>query len=120
MGDPGIDETSNLKDLHERLYRKGNSHPGLVYYLIVCRMIMGHAVRTQSGSESALDLEHEQPVYATAQKRELAAIPGSRPQVHYHSLVAELGGDVKRFREFVQFRDGRIYPEYILAYSRDA
>ncbi len=37
---------------------------------------------------------------------------------HYHSMVAETGAKIMRFREFMQFQQTRIYPAYLLAYWR--
>ena len=51
-------------------------------------------------------------------KRELAPVPGVSPPVFHHSLVAELGGDLRRYREFVVFHSDIVYPEYIIAYQR--
>eukprot|EP00931_Biecheleriopsis_adriatica_P115204 TRINITY_DN91026_c0_g1_i1.p1 TRINITY_DN91026_c0_g1~~TRINITY_DN91026_c0_g1_i1.p1 ORF type:complete len:898 (-),score=120.32 TRINITY_DN91026_c0_g1_i1:30-2375(-) len=103
-----------VRDLHRRLYSDGSNgaHPGSVYYLLLCRTILGRFVRTQSGRPSAKAMGTEDEcVFATSERRELAYIPGLSPPVHYHALVAEVGGDIHRFREFVQFRDARIYPE---------
>jgi hypothetical protein len=50
--------------------------------------------------------------------RELAQVPGVTPPVHYHSLVAERGAVITRFREFVIFHDENIYPEFVLGYQR--
>ena len=36
----------------------------------------------------------------------------------YHSMLVEIGGKVKRHREFVVFHSDRIYPEYLLAFNR--
>ena len=67
----------------------------------------------------AKDLVHKKPVYANeSQQRELALIPRASTPTHYHSLLAELGGSIARYREFVQFHESRICLEYILAYRR--
>ena len=50
--------------------------------------------------------------------RELAAIPGVAPPTSYHSLVAELGKDIVRYREFVLFHGDYVCPEYLIAYHR--
>ena len=50
--------------------------------------------------------------------RELAAVPGVSPPVHHHSLLAEMGGAIGRYREFIVFHSEYIYPEYLLAYQR--
>jgi hypothetical protein len=45
-------------------------------------------------------------------------VAGVTPPVHHHALLAETGGRVDRYREFVVFRDEYVYPEYVLAYRR--
>jgi len=115
--DPGSG-AAELKDLHARLYRQGNKHPGNVYYIFVCRVIMGIFMRTRSGGVAARDLDGGFLIWAKAARRELATIPGVKPPVHFHSLVAETGVDIHRYREFIQFHDARLYPEYLLAYQR--
>lgn len=110
-----------LEELHTRLYRKDGklvSHPGNVYYVLLVRNIMGYFVRTLSGDGATKDMDWQEPVYATADKRELATIPNVVPPVHYHCLQVETGAAVKRYREFVQFHEQRTYPEYLLAYQR--
>jgi len=111
----------SLEELHTRLYRKGDKrveHPGNVYYVMLVRNIMGIAARTKSGEVGVKDIDFNQPVFATDQKTELACIPNVVPPTHYHSLLVELGAAVRRYREFVQFHEGRLYPEYLLAYER--
>ena len=36
----------------------------------------------------------------------------------HHSLIAELGSSIGRFREFVLFHGEYVYPEYLIAYQR--
>jgi hypothetical protein len=46
-------------------------------------------------------------------------VPGCEPPaLHYHSLLAELGGSIRRYREFVIFHGDHVYPEYVVAYRR--
>ena len=54
------------------------------------------------------------------EKKVLAQIPGLPQSMpcHYHSMVAETGAKIMRFREFMQFQQTRIYPAYLLAYWR--
>jgi hypothetical protein len=40
------------------------------------------------------------------------------PRLHHHSLIAELGQRIVRFREFVVFDGSRVFPEYVVAYKR--
>jgi hypothetical protein len=104
----------------------GVPHPGDVHYVFVSRVALGHFCRTQDG-ETLLDAPRQRswftpagrrPSIWSSQKRELAAIPTSSPPEHYHGLVAELGGVVKRHREFITFHGDRTYPEYLIAYQR--
>lgn len=105
-----------LRDLHKHLY-PGGDHPGKVFYLFLCRTVLGRYVATKHGDAGTQDGGGGR-VFATSDRRELGYIPQVSPPTHYHALVAELGGDIHRFREFVQFRDARIFPEYLLAYQR--
>jgi len=89
-----------------------------VYYLFVCRVVLGIFIRTQSGDKDAKDLDEGIKVFATQKRRELAAIPGIIPPTHFHSLLVELGVNILRYREFIQFHSQRVYPEYLLAYQR--
>eukprot|EP00746_Dinoflagellata_sp_MGD_P166367 gnl/MRDRNA2_/MRDRNA2_96196_c0_seq1.p1 gnl/MRDRNA2_/MRDRNA2_96196_c0~~gnl/MRDRNA2_/MRDRNA2_96196_c0_seq1.p1 ORF type:complete len:2418 (+),score=411.56 gnl/MRDRNA2_/MRDRNA2_96196_c0_seq1:103-7356(+) len=102
-----------VPDLHERLYRDGVKHPGDVYYLLLCRTVLGCFVCTQDG---VTVMNGRGPIFANSQKRELAAMPDVTPPLPYHSLVAETGR--LRYREFIQFHGTRVYPEYLIAYKR--
>jgi hypothetical protein len=105
---------SNSK-LHEQLYGKSCRHPNQpVFYLLLCRVSLGCFVTTVDGLKDSAG----NSVFASDQKRELATVPGASPPVHYHSLVAELGGSIQRYREFISFRSEYTYPEYLLAYRR--
>eukprot|EP00662_Eupelagonemidae_sp_cell21_P047321 gene47321-25648_t len=57
-------------------------------------------------------------IWATGDKRELVCVKGIQPPTHHHSLIAELGQTIKRFREFVIFRSDRVLSDYLLAYQR--
>jgi hypothetical protein len=35
-----------VKDLHRKLYAQSYPHPGDVFYVLVCRVILGHQVQT--------------------------------------------------------------------------
>jgi hypothetical protein len=58
-------------------------------------------------------------VFANDAARELVPIPGF-PRLRYHSLLAETGESIKRFREFVVFHGNYVYPEYVVAYKRQS
>jgi hypothetical protein len=102
---------SATTDLHHKLYSQSYPHPGDVFYVLLCRVILGHQVQTDSNNRV-------QPnVFAAGGtiRRELAVIPGSKPPTPYHSL---LGTHYPRFREFVSFNSTYLYPEYLVAYHR--
>jgi len=125
-------------DLHKELYKEPSSvlqqmlsswgwgselpensdpwpgHPGQVFYVFLCRVALGHHCRTLDGST---DMDTGTSLWSSPQ-RELAAVPGTSPAEPYHSLLAEVGLRIKRYREFVVFHGERIYPEYLLAYQR--
>ena len=115
--DEELADHGDLKILHDMLYRGGVRHTGDVYYLLLCRAVMGHYVKTDD-AETIFDAGGEDtgdPLWAH-EDRVLAQIPNS--PFHYHSLVAETGNAIKRHREFIVFKGARVYPEYILAYQR--
>lgn len=115
-------------ELHRRLFPAGGCYrfpefPYKAYYLILCRVVLGYPVRvrcTNSKKKEIYNIDHKNAViFATPDQRELGPIPGiDNPPIFYHSLVAERGGVIARFREMVQFHSARIYPEYLIAYSR--
>ena len=106
---------TDLAELHERLYMNNRKsrmfHPGEVYYLLVCRVALGHHVRTQGWNR---DMDRGGSVFPPSTIRELAQVPHVTPPVHYHSLLVH----VAPYREVVVFHSDRIYPEYVLAYQR--
>jgi len=103
--------TRALGELHCKLYRT-IEHPGKVYYLLLCRVVLGYAARTKDGSTTS---DASQGIWAK-QNKELACITGTN--IHHHSLIAETGGVLKRHREYMQFHATRIYPAYLIAYHR--
>ena len=50
--------------------------------------------------------------------RELSAVPGVTPPIFHHSLIAELGKEIVRYREFVLFHSEYVHIDYVLAYHR--
>jgi len=115
-------------ELHRRLFPNGGEYnfpeyPYKAYYLFLCRVIMGYMVRvrcTNTKKKEMFNIDNEGgPIFATADQRELAAIPGiENPPILYHSLVAEKGAAIVRFREMVQFHSARVYPEYLICFTR--
>eukprot|EP00913_Durusdinium_trenchii_P032687 g30596.t1 len=75
--------------------------------------LSGWFVQTRDGENS---LDEGRSIWSTPEKRELSAIPGH--DAPHHSLQVEVGGKVQRHREYVLTHSDRIYPEYLLAYSR--
>jgi len=105
-----------FKLLHDRLYCNGVEHPGNVFYVIFCRVLLGHFVKTKDGND---DSDSGASVWADPEaKRELASIPDCAEKVPFHSLIAETGRKLERYREFIQFHGRRMYPEYLVAYQR--
>ena len=101
-------------DLHKRLYAHGVRHQGKVGYLLVCRVLLGHTVRTQqSGRDATMD--GGSSIFPVTY-RELCTVNGVSPPAFHHSLIAEV--PAMRFREFIVFHGEYIYPEYIIAYQR--
>ena len=104
-------------ELHKRLYGHGTHHPGKVYYVLVCRVALGHHVRTQATGKGATSMDGGQKVFPIS-FRELAAVPNVTPPVHYHALLADVVNAGARYREVVVFHSELIYPEYVIAYQR--
>lgn len=103
-------------DLHQRLYSHGVKHQGKVFYLLVCRVSLGHMARTKTPLPRGVctDVSTGTNLFPVCE-RELASVPGVSPPVNFHSL---LGLGYPRFREFIAFHGEYVYPEYILAYQR--
>ena len=45
-------------------------------------------------------------------------MPGVTPPICHHSLIAELGKDIVRYREFVLFHSEYVHIDYVIAYHR--
>jgi hypothetical protein len=111
---------SPLAALHTLLYPDGSLPAGGVNYAFLCRVGLGCTIRTKDG-RSCLDAgaATNGRLFATPRRKQLGEIAGCKePKVPYHSLLVELGGNIARFREVVVFDGARVYPEYLLAYSR--
>ena len=50
--------------------------------------------------------------------RELSPVPGVTPPIVHHSLIAELGDAIVRYREFVLFHSEYVHIDYLIAYHR--
>ena len=104
-------------ELHKRLYAHGVPHPGKVFYILVCRVALGHHVRTKQAGRDAKSMDTGRPVVPIA-FRELDTVAGVSPPVHHNSLLADNLDGGARYREFIVFHSEYIYPEYLLAYQR--
>ena len=113
-----IDVSYDSSDaLHTRLYGNHHRHQGSVFYVLVCRTLLGYPARTQDVGMNAKHMGTCAAIFPST-FRELATIPGINPPIHYHSLIAEKGKVIKRYREFVVFHGKRVLPMYLLAYNR--
>jgi hypothetical protein len=45
-------------------------------------------------------------------------VPGVTPPIFHHSLIAELGPVIVRYREFVLFHSEYVHIDYVIAYHR--
>jgi len=104
-------------ELHKRLYAHGARHPGNVFYVVVCRVALGHHVRTTQSGKNATSTDTGRRVFPIS-FRELDTVAGVSPPVHYHSLLADVVQVGQRYREFIVFHSELIYPEYVIAYHR--
>eukprot|EP00438_Fugacium_kawagutii_P013058 Skav235125 [mRNA] locus=scaffold3581:270027:271559:- [translate_table: standard] len=105
-------EAEFLQYLTGPLYQREKTHidhvDGLFYCLVV-RATLGYYL---SKKKFPPDL------WATQDKSELRAIPHSLPAIPHHSLVAETGGALERFKEFAIYNRDQTCPEFVLAYRR--
>jgi hypothetical protein len=106
-----------INELHKRLYGKTMRHPGDVFYVLVVRAALGFPVRTQHMGPSATSMDNGAPIFPVS-FRELSAVPGVTPAIVHHSLIAELGKVIERYREFVLFHSEYVHIDYVLAYHR--
>ena len=104
-------------ELHKRLYGRTVPHPGDVFYLLVCRAALGYSVRTQDTGRNAQSMDTRSPVFPVS-FRELSPVTGVTPPIFHHSLIAELGPAIGRYREFVVFHSEYVRAEYLVAYQR--
>merc|ERR1712187_999400 len=104
-------------ELHKLLFNDLDLvHPGKLLYVFVCRVVLGHLIRTKDGQTDFEDVSHRS--IWSSKSRELTTIPKTNPPLLHHSLLVEVGGKVARYREFILFHGDRIYPEYLVAYQR--
>jgi len=104
-------------ELHKRLYGRTVRHPGDVFYVLVVRAALGYPVRTQQMGPKATSMDNGAPIFPV-NFRELSAVPGVTPPICHHSLIAELGQVIARYREFVLFHSEYVHIDYVIAYHR--
>jgi len=129
--DRGESADEEVKHLHGVLYGASEDpHPGEVFYAFVCQVFLGCPIYTKGPASPAHPTSVRGPtdscaegvqVFANDLKRQLIAIPGTFPQIPYHSLVVLKGPDsaVERHREFVIFDGKAVLPKYLVAYARE-
>ena len=104
-------------ELHKRLYGRTVRHPGDVFYVLVVRAALGYPVRTQQVGPKATSMENLTPIFPKS-FRELLPVQGVTPPIVHHSLIAELGPAIARYREFVLFHSEYVHIDYVIAYHR--
>ena len=117
-------------ELHKRLYSETMPHPDDVFYVLVARAALGFPVRTQRTLDNSkkakthdlraarvTSMDNNAPVFPV-NCRELSAVPDVMPKIFHHSLIAELGKDIARYREFVLFHGEYVHIDYVIAYHR--
>uniref|UniRef100_A0A0G4G0K5 GRF-type domain-containing protein n=1 Tax=Chromera velia CCMP2878 TaxID=1169474 RepID=A0A0G4G0K5_9ALVE len=107
-----------LHKLYDRLYsadQAGDPDSDLVRrpfgdlcYALVCRVALGKPVKTQDG-ETKKGTQHR--LFKNGQRNKLA-FSGR------HTVLAETGGIIRRFPEFVVFNNDAILVEYLLVFER--
>jgi len=100
-------------ELHARLYGADGHPGGRIFYLFVCRVMMG-AYQTTHDSCCG---KNGKPL-----RRECDQIEGAPQGMLYNALVALAARDLKkdplRYREFIVYHGDQIYPEYLVAFRR--
>lgn len=107
----------DLRELHEKIYTGSNLHPGNVLYCLISRVLTGKYVTTKDGARTLPSHESESSRPLFTDETRSAIVPfgnGTIPS----SLIAEPGGQVQTFREFIVFNPDQIFVEYLVAYQR--
>ena len=94
-----LTNAENVDALHDMLYDGAEDHPGAdVRYLVLCRTVLGYALRTQWGKTHGdggrgtgmdTDATSDGTVFATRLHRELMPLRGTQPEIYHHSLLVE-------------------------------
>ena len=104
-------------ELHKRLYGRTVRHPGDLFDVLVVRAALGSPVRTQHHGQKATSMDTGAPIFPIS-FRELSAVPAVTPPICHHSLIAERGITLDRYREFVLFHSEYVHIDYVIAYHR--
>lgn len=96
-----------LHGLHKKLYETGVKHATDVYYALVCRVALGALAVTKDGKTC---IKTGEPIFTDGRREALKEGKGG--------LLAELGGKVTRFREFVIFDPAALSIHYLVALKR--
>jgi len=104
-----------LSSLHEKIYAATNHrHPTNVRYCLISRVVLGrHIVTTKDGKTRLCD----KGKLFTETRSALSPLANANDDgttITPSALVAEPGGRVKTFREYVVFQPERIFVEYHL------
>ena len=84
--DPQYDGSS---ELHKRLYTHGARHPGMVLYILVCRVALGYHVRTrqraiQHNGQVATSTDTGRPVFSISTRVERPRVPAALRLFRYN------------------------------------
>lgn len=87
--------------------------------MLVCRVTLGYSCRTlgvSAGSSSNVMhcMDTDKPVFHGTVKK----LNECKAGFEYHSLVAETGGALARYREFIFYHEHVCVPMYLVAYHR--
>jgi hypothetical protein len=107
----------DLRELHEKIYTGSNLHPGNILYCLISRVLTGKYVSTKDGAKTLPSHESESSRTLFTDETRSAIVPfgnGTIPS----SLIAEPGGQVQTFQEFIVFKPDQIFVEYLVAYQR--
>jgi GRF zinc finger len=111
--DAHFEKDGPLSDLHQKIYQK-TLHPQQVRYCLVARVVLGRPQRTNDGNKT---IGQEGEIFSDATVRRATLEPFS-DQVRPSSLIGEVGGINRKFREFIVFQPDQIFVEYVIAYRR--
>ena len=96
--------------------RGRHRHQYGVFYMLVCRVTLGYSCRTRAAH---VNMDTGGAVFTRNAKQlgQCHLMPDGR-SFEYHSLVAETGGLLDRYREFIVYDKQFIVPMYLIAYHR--